>query len=488
MHRFIFSERYTPGDKSLLLLPFLDQDTPCFSREALPAPLQDVKAPEEAGGKRIALAAPVDNSFLLVLAVRLDAKGMSPAESLKATVSNAVDRARGEKLTTVATLLDHRPELALAAQEGALLGAYVYDAYLGKKPEPIQCQTTIIGSPDSGTEELLQQIKFREMVLNHVNIARDLCNAPPNEIYPQSMAERLHLMAKDYDMDASVWDDEMLEQERCGGILAVGKGSERPPHLVAAHWQAETALFHLALVGKGVTYDSGGYSLKPGESQVGMKYDMAGAATVFAAACAIAKAGLPLKLSVYAPLAQNDISGRAYHVNDIITTRSGKTVEVLNTDAEGRLLLADALTLACEGSPDYVLDVATLTGAAVVGLGEDIAPFYGSDTEFAGLMREASESTGELFWQFPLYPPYGEKLKATVADINNTGKSRLGGSIIAALFLQNWVDEGMKWLHLDIAGPGGKEEPLGPLGKGGKGFGVRTIVELARKLCEKHAS
>ncbi len=484
MHTFTFSETWTPRDNELLLLPFLNGETPCFSPQALPPALQHATAALEAGGTRVAHASRIENSFVLAISVRLDTTALPPAESLKTAVSKAMDQARCEKLTRVSVLLAHDGSLALplAVQEGALLGAYIYDPYLSKKPERILCETIVSGCGQTERIALLQHAERAALILEQVNVARDLCNAPPNEIHPQSLAVRLAEMARSSGMEVEVWNESDLKRERCGGILAVGKGSQRAPRLVRAFWRPENARCHLALVGKGVTCDSGGYSLKPTDSQVGMKYDMAGAATMFAAACAMVRCGLPLALSVYAPLVQNDVSGSAFHINDVVITRNGKTVEILNTDAEGRLLLADTLALACEENPDYLIDAATLTGAAVVGLGEDIAAVFGVDRAFTDLLLEAAAATGEPFWELPVHTPYAEKLKTTIADLNNTGKTRMGGAILATLFLRNWVSDGVKWLHLDIAGPGGKEDPLGPLGKGGKGFGVRTLAVLAEKL------
>jgi len=212
-----------------------------------------------------------------------------------------------------------------------------------------------------------------------------------------------------------------------------------------------------------------------------MKYDMAGAALVWGAACAIARLRLPLRLTVIAPLVRNDLSGSAVHVQDILRLRNGRTVEVANTDAEGRLILADALAIAGERRPDWILDAATLTGACVVALGEDVAGLFARDEGLGARLRAAGDAAGERFWPLPLYRPYAAQLKATVADGKNIG-SRWGGAITAALFLEPFVPEKTPWLHLDIAGPGIKEEPLGCLGKGAKGFGIRAVVGLAGDL------
>lgn len=471
----------------LLLLLYMDEETPCFLPEQLPPDVASLlplcSRSWEKGGKRLVFAGTSEGKIMLAVAQRLDDTTNPASENVKLALDKALSQAREEKLARVCVPLDNTNpgalRLAQAVQEGALLAGYAFDRYMEKKPEPVSC--AIFLAQEAG-QDFHEDMAQAALVLDYVNQARDLCNEPPNVIHPGTMAERLLAMAKEAGMETEFWNAERLEEERCGAILAVGKGAASEPCLVKAVHVPADSCCHLTLVGKGVTFDTGGYSLKPGDSQAGMKYDMAGAAAVFAAACAVARLGLPLALTVYAPLAENDISAFAYHVNDVISTRKGVSVEILNTDAEGRMLLADALALASEEEPDYLVDVATLTGAAVVGLGEDIAAVYGTDAAFTAQLLAAAQDAGEMFWELPLYKPYAEKLKASVADVNNTGKTRLGGSILASLFLQKFINAGQKWLHLDIAGPGGKEDPLGPLGKGGKGFGVRTLVELARLL------
>lgn len=479
---------YTPQENDLVLLLFLDQETPCFSEEQLPAAFRELPAlppAKDKGGRRMAFAGQAEGVFIQAVALRLDAEEQPSSENLKQAVAKAVEQARDEKLERVCVLLDNQSlgahRLVLAVQEGAMLGGYAFDRYLEKKPEPVTV-SVFLHQEEGG--DLQDEMARAALVLNKVNQARDLCNEPPNILYPAVMAERLQAMAREAGMETDIWDAERLEEERCGAILAVGKGAAHTPCLARASYTPADVRCRLTLVGKGVTYDTGGYSLKPGNALAGMKYDMAGAATVFATAAAIAELGLPIAVTAYAPLAENDISATSYHVDDVITTRKGVSIEILNTDAEGRLLLADALALAGEETPDYLVDVATLTGAAVVALGEDIAAVYGTDASFTAQMLTAARDTGEHFWEMPLHGAYKEKLKSDVADMNNTGKTREGGSILAALFLQKFINNGQKWLHLDIAGPGGKQDSLLPLGKGGKGFGVRSLVELARLLAQ----
>lgn len=260
-------------------------------------------------------------------------------------------------------------------------------------------------------------------------------------------------------------------------------GSAHGPKLIIGEYRPRGASMHLVLVGKGITFDTGGYCLKPASSQIGMKYDMGGAAAVLGAGMAMAALKLPIRLTVLAPLAENDISSSAYHTTDIIQMRSGRSVQVDNTDAEGRLILADALTLACERKPDWIIDAATLTGACCVALGEDIAGLFGDNEELNETLIKCGGECGEHFWPLPLHMPYMEELKTVSADCRNIG-GKWGGALTAALFLKKFVDDEVPWIHLDIAGPAVKEEPLGHLGKGAKGFGVKTLVRLGENLAK----
>jgi leucyl aminopeptidase len=336
--------------------------------------------------------------------------------------------------------------------------------------------------PDKHVAKVKKFFSPAAEVCKWVNFARDVLNEPPNVINPPSLASVFEKAAKPTGLKVSVWDEKQLAREKCGGILAVGQGSTAKPRLVVGEYAPKNAKGHLCLVGKGLTFDSGGYCLKPASGQMGMKYDMGGAAMMFSAACAIARLKLPIRVTLLTPLAENAISGDAFHTTSILTTRSGRTIEVHNTDAEGRLVLADALTIAAEMKPDWIVDSATLTGAIVVALGEDIAGAFGNDAAFTQELVKAGASTAEPFWEMPLHAGYTSELKTTVADCKNTGSGRWGGGITAALFLKQWVPKGQKWIHCDIAGPGCKEKASGCFGKGAKGFGVKTIVAMAKSL------
>lgn len=479
--KYEISARYQPKDGDCLLLLYEGPKKPLFPTDALPEAVRPAaRAHPERGGCWIVYRGPARGGVALTArAVRLDAEHSESVVEAKKAISNALSDAKKERFERIVVPLSSEgSRLAPAVHEGALLGGYSFDRYLKKKT---RLPPVLLVVPGSALAELRRELADRALIARYVNAARDLLNEPPNVIRPETLARELRRLGRAAGLRVAIWDRARLEKERCGGILCVGTGSTSGPYLAIGEYAPRGAQRHLALVGKGVTFDSGGYGLKPADSQVGMKYDMAGAASAFCAACAIAALRLPIRVTVFAPLVENVISPEACLTTAIVRTRSGRTVEVRHTDAEGRLILADALTLACERKPDWVVDLATLTGACVVALGEDIAGVFGTSRDLVRRLVEAGKREGELFWELPLYMPYEEQLKATVADCKNIG-SRWGGSILGAVFLKAWVPDGTKWLHCDIAGPGCKEAGLEHLGKGGKGFGLKTLVALAREL------
>ncbi len=479
--KFSYLTRYKSQNNDLLLFPFQDGATPCYRMKDVPEQFRKIAPPEKEGGSKTVFAGMIDDNRIVAKAIRLDAKYIAPTEALKRAVSKAISLKEDEGIERVAVFVDTAdPDLVKAVQEGAMLGGYFFDKYLKEKKEPV-CVEAIL--PDKPSKELTAALEVEKEIFIWTNLARDLLNEPPNAINPESLAEIFKTKGKEAGLKITIWDARKLEKENCGGILAVGRGAEKPPRLVIGEYSPRKAKKHIALVGKGITFDTGGYCLKPANSQIGMKYDMSGAAAMFAAACAIARLKLPIKITLLAPLAENDISSRAYHTTDVIVTRSGKSVQVDNTDAEGRLILADALTIAGEKKPDWIIDMATLTGACVVALGEDIAGLFSTHKDLTAMLLDAAKETGEVLWELPLHMPYMEHIKTTIADCKNVG-NRWGGSITAALFLRQFMPEEIPWAHLDIAGPGVKEEPLGHLGKGAKGFGVKSLVNLARMLSD----
>ncbi|MBI1313357.1 leucyl aminopeptidase [bacterium] len=314
-----------------------------------------------------------------------------------------------------------------------------------------------------------------------INLTRELVNLPPEQIYPESVAQRAQAVAADLGLSCTVLGQSELEAEKMGSLLAVAQGSDRPPRVVFVEYRgAGDDAPTLAIVGKGVTFDSGGLSLKPSDSMLTMKCDMAGAATALGAITAIARLKLPVNVTAYLGLVENMVSGSSYKLGDILTARNGVTIEVQNTDAEGRLVLADVLHYAVERGADRVIDLATLTGACVVALGEDVTGAFTNDQRWCDQILAAASTAGEYVWQLPTFDFYAELLKSDVADCRNIG-GRWGGAITAAKFLEKFVEK-KPWVHLDIAGPSFASSNKPHREGGATGCMVRTLVETATHL------
>ena len=398
-------------------------------------------------------------------------------------------RAAGSKASIGVSLPGEGPLQTQAAVEGALLGGYRFHGAKAKKDDAVDLARVVVrGALDD------DDLKRSLSTAKSVYWVRDRVNTPPNELYPAHFADLVSTACAELPIEVEVWDEERLAQDGFGGILGVGGGSQRPPRLVALRYRPEGATAHVALVGKGITFDSGGLSLKPAASMVGMKYDMTGSATVAGAVMAAAELGAPVSITAWLCLAENMPSGTALRPNDVITIRGGKTVEVLNTDAEGRLVLADGLQAASEENPDLIVDVATLTGAARVALGERYAGLMGHEGA-RELIQEAALNQGELVWPMPLPEELRKGLESDVADIANVATgSTLGGMLVAGLFLREFVGERevdgvstrIPWAHLDIAGPASNSSgPYGHTPKGPTGAVVRTLIELVLDSAEK---
>jgi leucyl aminopeptidase len=363
--------------------------------------------------------------------------------------------------------------VAEAAVVGAAVGCHGPGFYQSKPnrvpPGTIQCLDVSPAVVNSG-----------RIVGEAVNLTRRLVNEPPSVIFPETFVEQAERVARECGLQVEVWDVDRLRAERCGALLAVAQGSARPPRLmILTHQGGVPPAPWLSLVGKGVTFDSGGLSLKTNEGMLTMKCDMAGAATVLGAMQAIARLQLPLNVMGLVGLVENMPSATSYKLGDVLTTRNGKTIEVHNTDAEGRLVLADVLAVAVDRGAGRLIDLATLTGACMVALGTDVAGMMTNDQTWCDAIKAAADRAGERVWQLPMFPEYGEQIKGTVADIKNVGEGRWGGAITAAKLLEEFV-EGTPWTHLDIAGPAFLEKPKPWLDAGGSGAMVRTLVEVAR--------
>ncbi|WP_149179414.1 leucyl aminopeptidase [Streptomyces sp. TRM49041] len=424
----------------------------------------------------------------LVLAIGL---GSAPekdetygTEALRRAAGTAARALVGSKKAAFALPVE-AVEDAEAIAEGALLGAYAFTAYQeqGKDAKRPLAEVALLGAKPR--DKAYKAAAERALALTEeVNRARDLINTPPNDLTPEAFAAVATAAGKENGVKVQVLDEKALAKGGYGGILGVGAGSQNPPRLVKLAYTHPDAEKTLALVGKGITYDSGGISLKPAGHNETMKCDMSGAAAVFAAVVAIARLGLPVNVTGWLALAENMPSGSATRPGDVLRMYSGKTVEVLNTDAEGRLVLADALTRASEDNPDAIVDVATLTGAMVLALGNRRFGIMANDDAFRTAVHEIAEEVGEPSWPMPLPSDLRKGMDSPTADIANMGE-RMGGGLVAGLFLKEFVGEGITWAHLDIAGPAFNESgPFGYTPKGGTGSAVRTLVRLAERTAE----
>jgi leucyl aminopeptidase len=368
------------------------------------------------------------------------------------------------------------PQVIKGAAEGALLGAYSYRKGTGAGVG----QLVLVSQ--NRKPEARQALELAVTTAAGVDLARQWVNLPGNVLFPESFTELVKPLARNPKLTLEVWDEKALERDGFGGLLAVGGGSDRKPRLLKLSYAPRGAKFHLALVGKGITFDAGGLNLKAADGMYTMKTDMAGAAAVLAATAAIAELGLRIRVTTWAALAENMPSGSAYRPSDVLTMYGGKTVENGNSDAEGRLVMADALVKSAEEQPNLIIDVATLTGACMVALGERVAGLMARDDQTADLVLDAAEAAGEQFWQLPIPEDARPKLESQVADLKSTG-DKYGGALTAAAFLSEFVPEDTPWAHLDIAGPSfnsGGAYDYTPTG--GTGVGVRTLIALAHAL------
>ena len=372
-----------------------------------------------------------------------------------------------------------------AVADGFLSGTYAFTRYKSRADDAGVADVSVL-SDVARQQDAVDALEAARTVGALVHRARDWVNTPPNDLNPPLFADAVVALSQEKDhrrpgLSVEVLGVEELTELGCGGILGVGQGSSAPPRLVKITWTPAESRASVALVGKGITYDSGGLSIKSGAGMALMKNDMGGAAAVIAATFAVAELGLPVTVTTYAPMAENMVSGSAMRPGDVLTMRNGKTVEVTNTDAEGRLILADALALAVEGTPDAVVDVATLTGGCVVALGEKLAGVMGGEETTAAILAAAGTS-GEMMWPLPLPEESRTAVTETkIADVLQANWVRWGGTLYAAAFLEQFVGE-TPWAHLDIAGPAWASSAWGHVPAGATGFGVTTLVEYVAAL------
>ncbi len=363
---------------------------------------------------------------------------------------------------------------------GLLLGVYQYHEFKTREREKIKeiGEVILLGETTEEVKSLNDGLGAGKIISEAVCMARDLVNGPSNKITPTVLSEKAQQIAKDHGMEIQVLEVSQAEAMGMGAFAAVAKGSQEPGKFITLEYNKGKGLDTIALVGKGITFDSGGISIKPSEGMGRMKDDMSGAAAVLATMQAASKLSLPLHLVGMIPATENLPSGKAYKPGDILKTLSGQTVEVISTDAEGRLILSDALTYSLRYQPKAIIDLATLTGAIVIALGDYVIGLFGNDDPLLKRIEEASGKTGEKVWRLPIWDEYFDYLKSDVADFTNVG-TRAAGAIIGGIFLSKFVEK-VPWVHLDIAGPAfiEKERPYVP--KGGTGVGVRLLVQLLR--------
>ena len=412
-------------------------------------------------------------------------------EKVRGAFARVMQHLRGLNIRDAATVMDwsllpdQKEKFAAAVAEGAKLGLYQYTPYKTVNRDELKemRQLEIVVEPVD-YPMILEEVRKTNMITDAVCFARDLISAPSNDMTPAIMADNARKIAKRKNVSCHVLEKGKMKALGMNALLGVASGSHQPPKLIILEYNGgKKGDAPIALVGKGLTFDSGGISLKPAEKMDEMKTDMSGGAAVMAVVMAAADLKLPLNIIGLVPATENMSGGGALKPGDILKSYSGKTIEVLNTDAEGRLILADALSYASRYKPEAVIDVATLTGACIISLGEDVIGMLGNDDQLKKGISRAAQATGELVWELPLWDSYSEMIKSDIADYKNTG-GRVAGTITAAAFLSKFVGD-CPWVHLDIAGPAwtAKDKPYIP--KGASGVTVRLLVEYLQSSAKR---
>ena len=409
-------------------------------------------------------------------------------ETLRRAAGAASRSLDGTKSATFALPTPNQESLTAVA-EGAALGAYAFTEFRGtsKSDQKAPLSHITIHSALASKKDSKDVAERAEVIAQYTHLVRDLINTPPSHLTPDSFTKKVSAAVKSAGgakarLKVTIWDEKQLKSQGFGGIIGVGQGSANPPRLMHISYTPLKPKKSYAFVGKGITFDTGGLALKPAQGMEAMKSDMSGAAAVCAAVLAIATLKLPIAIDAWAPLAENMVSDNATRPSDIITIYGGKTVEVLNPDAEGRLVLADALQRAQEEKKlDAIFDIATLTGAQVVALGTRTSAVMTNNQALSEAFLSLAEKTGELFWPMPLPSELRASLDSPVADLANIG-DRMGGMLVAGIFLKEFVADELPWLHLDIAGPAYNDRsPHGYTPVGGTGIGVRSLIAIAQE-------
>jgi leucyl aminopeptidase len=504
MNLSLVSGEAAPAGGELLVLPLFEEEL----GEARPEVLTSTDTALE--GRLLKAAAQegfkgkADQSFTLhtlgrleaerVLLLGLGARARYTPEVLRLAAGRAAKAAQRARLRSLSLALPAVEDLAAAFQaavEGMELGAYRFDRYKSsskEEKEPPRLGTVRLMLPPgaSRSKEHDEVVAHAQRVAEATNWARDLVNEPANVLTPTRLAQAAQSLARE-GLKVTVGGRKEIQKQRMGMFLAVAQGSAEEPRLIHVAWVPKNARQAkrppLALVGKAITFDSGGLSLKTNEGMLDMKVDMAGSAAVLGAMKVVAALQPPFPVHAFIGACENMPSGTSYKLGDVLTSRLGKTVEITNTDAEGRLVLGDVLAWACEHKPALLVDLATLTGACVIALGNYVVGAFGENEAAVAAVLEAGRTAGESLWRLPLVELQRETLRSEVADMKNTGE-RWGGAITAALFLKEFVGD-TPWVHLDIAGPATSPKERGYHNKGATGVGVRTLVELVRQHSRK---
>lgn len=427
-------------------------------------------------------------------------------ETVREATGNAVQYSQKNGVKTIASVLRDAAQGGLgdyeagqAMAEAAVLATYRFNKYKSLKEEEHRNteieQFTIVEKDQTKARQARKGITDGEIFADATSFARDLVNEPAGEMTPKKLAETARELAAatpEYTIAVETFDKTALAALGAAGILAIARGSDEEPFLIHLIYKpvnpltrqpANKKIKRIVLVGKGVTFDSGGLSLKPGEHIYEMKLDMAGAAAILGVFSVVGRLKPAVEIHGVIAAVENLPSGKAVKPGDIVKTLSGKTVEIVNTDAEGRVILADALEYAKRLEPSAIIDLATLTGACMVALGDRIAGAMGNDEKLIEAIKQSGEQAGERIWPLPMIDEYKDELKSDVADLSNTHQTRYGGAILGGMFLAKFVDENTPWVHLDIAGPVFAKKPFASyIPKGGTGFGVRTLLEYIRKV------
>ncbi|HOE63525.1 MAG TPA: leucyl aminopeptidase family protein [Candidatus Sumerlaeota bacterium] len=408
-------------------------------------------------------------------------------EAVKILAADALQKAEKleEKKMSFLVNCENAQDFIPYIAEGVCLGAYRFDRYITKKKDKnklveivnIYCRPKDIKALSKPVEDIMKLCKL-------VNEARDITNEPGDIATPEKLAQTAKKLSRQFALECDIFDEKRLKKEGYNGLLTVGAASQKPPRMIVLKYKPSKtkSKTHLCIVGKGITFDIGGICIKPPKSMWEMKGDMAGAAAALYIVAAAAQKKIPITVTAVVPAAENAIGSRATLPGAIFKAKNGKTVHVDNTDAEGRLILTDALALAETLNPTHLIDIATLTGSCAMALGGSISGLFGDNPDFNKAFMEAAEEAGELFWELPLHREYIEKLKCDYADLNNIGNVREGGAIHGALFLSEFKPEGVPWIHLDIAGTSLNTSSWKYFRPGATGVTIRTIVRLAERL------